>query len=395
MKMKKNILLAALISCSVFHGQINIQNEVIAASRAAENSKSGNYKDIFAGFYQLLATDLSGENKTIEFNSTLYKLKAQANPSVRLDYNYLKETFSRNLQFNFKANLDDDFNYEGFTGGVTYAILNARDKSVVTFDRNLHNAYAALQTNLDNIQTRLIIAINANPTYTPAQKAEKIGELNALGNQVINQQPITSTDTVLQQDYIRELNSEQVTFANLNGTPIADVNAFVTTIYNSRANFYSTIETKPLLTLSVNGTADKHGKFNKASIGTIFLAGNASGWNEIDLRANLNYADTLLISKPRANVNMKAGINFKIGKAVNNKSVFEVNKSVFEVKVYGEYNAIVRNVEPDEKKSNFLANADLRIRLTDDLWIPFTIKYDTESANFLGFMNISYNFGEK
>ena len=74
------------------------------------------------------------------------------------------------------------------------------------------------------------------------------------------------------------------------------------------------------------------------------------------------------------------------------KSSMIQNQSYFEVKVYGEYNAIFNNLIADEKKNNFLANSDIRIRLTDDLWIPITIKYDTDKSNFLGFLNVTYNF---
>jgi hypothetical protein len=43
----------------------------------------------------------------------------------------------------------------------------------------------------------------------------------------------------------------------------------------------------------------------------------------------------------------------------------------------------------------FSANAEIRLRVAEDLWIPFVIKYDIKNSNFLGFLNITYNFGEK
>ncbi|WP_281635842.1 hypothetical protein [Flavobacterium marginilacus] len=67
--------------------------------------------------------------------------------------------------------------------------------------------------------------------------------------------------------------------------------------------------------------------------------------------------------------------------------------SCFEIKALGEYTKIYKNVLPDEDDETITANLEFRIRLAKDLWIPITVKYDTERSNFLGFLNITYNFG--
>ena len=45
-----------------------------------------------------------------------------------------------------------------------------------------------------------------------------------------------------------------------------------------------------------------------------------------------------------------------------------------------------------EKKDVFTANADIRIRIIENLWIPLTVKYDLNKKNFLGFLNVALNF---
>ena len=79
-----------------------------------------------------------------------------------------------------------------------------------------------------------------------------------------------------------------------------------------------------------------------------------------------------------------AGINF---------SLFQGNahKSIIEFKPYLEYQSILSTTINNEKKDLFTANADLRIRITDNLWIPFTLKYDVKKGNFLGFLNVALN----
>ena len=44
------------------------------------------------------------------------------------------------------------------------------------------------------------------------------------------------------------------------------------------------------------------------------------------------------------------------------------------------------------KKDKFMANADLRLRIFENFWLPLTIKYDLDKGKFLGFLDIEFNF---
>jgi len=46
----------------------------------------------------------------------------------------------------------------------------------------------------------------------------------------------------------------------------------------------------------------------------------------------------------------------------------------------------------DEKNNQFLANADIRVRVLMNLWVPLILKYDVNNGKFFGFLNISFNF---
>ncbi|MDQ5930384.1 MAG: hypothetical protein QG594_2172 [Bacteroidota bacterium] len=400
MKAKITFLILSVLFSTIIRSQSletiknNAKKEVINAN---EKTKSGNYKDILTSFLQLASTNLTGEEKTIDFNSTLFAVKVKANPELNRDDYYVKERLSRNLQFNFKANLDKNFKYTGFTGGLTFAIVNNRDKSVAEFGKKFDTIFTEFNKNLSKDQAEIIKSINKEyadrmkeiPVETTKKNKdelekkiseERIKKFADFNNNIINpffnRKEITSTDTILIHNFNRELKAQNV-----------DLQKSAQDINDSVKKFYKEIESKALWTISADGTANKNGKFNQASFGTIYLKGNKEAWNEIDIRAKLTYADTLITEHlPRTGLNAKAGINFKIGKTPQKQSYFEI-------KALGEYNKIFNNVLPDEDEEVITANAEVRIRIADDLWIPFVIKYDIENSNFLGFLNLTYNFG--
>lgn len=375
--MKKLLLLFVfLVTVQVSAQEIN---EIkMRAFESAEASKSGNYKDLLSSFFQLAAKNISGENKSLDFNTTLFALKVKANEKYNQDIYFEKETFSRNLQFNFKANFDDDYKYTGFTGGLTYAIINGRDKQLANFtNTTLDSEFQKLIENIDAVQATQIALIYSDSETSEKAKAEKMASLQAARNAIINKTQVDEKD-VYGVEY----------YNSLKGKYDADINS----IFALADQYYKELEGKTLLTLSVDGTANDYGKFNRVSTEAVVLQGIKDSNFEMDLRGKFSYTDTLDTNLPRTDFKASAGINTIIGKKqYGNEKQF---KSFFEIKAYFEYSAIFKNRLPDEEKENFLANADFRLRIADDLWLPLTLKYDIENANFLGFLNLTYNFKE-
>ena len=373
----KKIITYSFLLISFFSFSQSNESELVKKN---ENSKSGNYKDVFSSFLQLASENFDPKTKSLNFNSTLFTIKSKADPELLKDENIRKAGFSRNFQFNVKLDLDNNYKYKGFTGGFTYAIVNGRDKSLaVLTDSKYGDLHEKFKKMLTKIRTELVKEMSSISDDTERQKAT-----DALDEEIENIKNANEpTNSSIYNNIIVKYNKSN---SIIEGYSDNDIKTLVAHIKKLKDSEYEKIDAKPLWTISADGTANTDCKFNKASLGTIFLVGNNKAWNEIDLRAKLTYTDTLKLEHlPRTGFNAKAGMNFKIGKDSNQKSYFEV-------KVYGEYNAIFNNLIADEKKSNFLANSDIRIRLTDDLWIPITIKYDTDKANFLGFLNVTYNF---
>ncbi|MDI1256414.1 MAG: hypothetical protein PSV16_09945 [Flavobacterium sp.] len=366
------IILTLLLSINV-----NAQESLMTMDN---NSKSGNFKDVLTNFYQLTTKDFAGDEKSIGLNTTLFALLSNAKPELLNDINYASATFSRNFQLNTKVDFDKTYSYTGFTAGISYSINN-RDATLANFNN-----------------TELAIRHALFAGYIAAA-AGPIGA--AIGGNAIEQQKLDEavedlldSKTNSTNPYVRQLLNAINPLVNADnlldksGAIITTGDALVLNLYDLKDDYYNTLAAKGLLTFSADGTSNTDGKFNKATFSIIYLKGNSQGNNEIDLRTKLVYADTLTSVKiPRIGFNATAGINFKIAKGSDKKSFFEI-KTAFE------YNSVLRNAIPDEDKNKILANAEIRFRILNDIWIPLTIKYDLDNANFLGFLNVTYNFGD-
>lgn len=352
----------------------NAQNKNIEQFRnITENSKSGNYKEILSSIFQLGTTNITSDEKSIEFNSTLLGIKSIFNSKILIDTNFVKEKFSRNFQFNAKLNLDEQFKYKGFTGGITYALINKRDKDVADFtETELALKFEFLKDEMTKIQNDLVREIPKNDINF----SDKIDSINTATSILINKE----FDKINKSNiYFDKIITE---FERRNES--SKLKDHIDEFHELRKNAYSEIEKKPLWTISLLGTSNDKGNNQKVSFGSIFLKGFKH--LELDIRTKLIYSDTLIeTSLKRIESKSSAGINYKMYK--------RNEQSVFEVKLYMEYNSVLKNLFIDEKKDTFLASSDLRLRVTDDVWIPLTIKYDIENSNFLGFLNITYNFG--
>ncbi len=377
---KKTLFLLLCLWCTASFAQTTpAGNNATSQFKEGENRKTGNYLEVLSSLYQMTTQNLTGPNKSIAFNSTLFAVKAEADPDLTKDFNFIKETFARNFQFNFKLNLDENYKYTGFTGGFTYAVINDRDRKLANFMKD-RRKYRDLISNYQDLNTKIVTATQTyianlakTPGITPAEIASEVAQIQQ-GLETLHQYHNTSG---FPADFLKQLDPN-----------LASLSAKVATLRDSA---YADIDRAALLTLSAQGSADDKGKLSRGTLALAFLKGNFLGKRtsaELDFRSRFTYSDTLVGAIPtqRTALNSTLGFNFVLVKAKAN------NKSLLELKAYGEYDNVFKGLMPGEKKDTFLANANLRLRITDNLWLPLTIKYDIEKSNFLGFLNVTYNF---
>jgi hypothetical protein len=361
----------------------------------SDDLKSGNWQDVLTSFMQLAANDITGPSHTLAFKSTLFALKLKADSSLLIDKNYIKQKFARNFQFNFSIALDSSYQFSGFNGGFTWAILNKRDNSVVQF---VNNPSQQFHYSLDSSVNEFYLSLRAKDA-----NGNIIKIINKKGQQVDSISLVNQKLCVAVKDTLDGILANNRVFSIL-----AFPKEFQKFISKNIENFYErennvlsehidSIGKLPLVTISGNGNFDKSkGLLNGGMAELVYLQGFSSkayisgqGTScESDFRINISTKDTMINSKnAMRNIwDINWGLNII---HLHNK------KSILELKPYIEYENIFSGLAPTENSNNFYANADLRIRITNSLWIPLTIKYDIKKGNFLGFLNLSFNISSK
>ena len=386
--MKKHYIIALLLCFTNMFSQDEIKNIEISKAekfRAVvekidkiEKSKTGNFKDAFYNIIQLTTKNFSEDEKSLELNTTLFKIMYNADLSEISDLTIKKSYFLRNFQINAKTNFDKNYKYTGISGGFTYAVINGRDKATLNLVKTIYAKNREIFMNeFRKIQSDLAVG---------KQEGIDLDLLNNASDTIVNGYIYDSSKNPYYDKIQIEFKKRANAIFDSNGKNIEtdEISEYVKALSQLRESEIKKVEAKALWTFSANGSTNTDGKFDKYSISTVFLKGIPKSSEEIDIRGTFTYADTALVK--RTAFNGKAGLNMII---LKNKTE---NISCFEVKVLGEYTKIFKNVLPDEEEETITANAEFRIRLGKDLWIPITIKYDTEKSNFLGFLNVTYNF---
>ncbi|CAD7803287.1 hypothetical protein CHRY9390_01056 [Chryseobacterium aquaeductus] len=331
-----------------------------------KETKSGNWKDVFTDFMQASLKDLTGENKSLQFKANLFALKSKADNSLLIDYNYAREKFSRNFQIEVGLDLDNDYKFKGFNYGFDWAIVNKRDSTVASLTKTETGEL------FDAISSEIMLAFNkyrndSNPSDEEIiQLKQKIDKILEEERYVPKDQLPKEIENLVSQNY-GQLSSK---FAHSFQAEIAR------------------IKRQPLLTVGFNSNFQKDSKFfDEYNVQMVYLQGIKSdrGSLEIDFRNKFRAKDSITTSVlKRKEFSSQLGLNISLMKVKD--------RSIIELKPGFEYTKIFSGLAENEKDNIFTANADLRIRILNNLWLPLILKYDMENNNLFGFLNVSFNF---
>lgn len=344
--------------------------------RTATDLKSGNWQDVLTSFFQFSISDLTGDSKALKFKTTLFGIKVKADSSILLDKKYVKEKFARNFQFDFSLKLDSQYKFKGFQTGFTWALVNKRDSTVFSLANTaIDTFYMVAQEELQDAFMRFKESLSDDSNHVKVANLALFKKVKILIDTALAQQGFSNTKSYPQefQPFLTEVYEKNIVKANK--------------LFNDELE---KLRRKPLLTLSVNSTFKNEQKaFKNGDMQVVYLQGIklTHSTTELDFRAGASIDDTLVaaITKQRFMFKASAGINFSLFRG-------SAQKSIFEFKPYFEYQSILSSLIRNEKRDVFTANADIRIRIMENLWIPLTVKYDLNKKNFLGFLNVALNF---
>lgn len=361
----------------------------------ADSLVSGNTKDVLTKFFQLAFNNLTGNNKEFNFNSNPFAVMLKSNPRLNIDHYYSKYNALRKLNFGFGIKLDTSYRFNGFSSGIKYALIDERDYTTSRlFAVGLQvNGFAAERKRLNTALRDFAQARFQVSAKTDADRKERNDFLAMVSVFFNKQTPFNSLDTGFQKtvmDIVQERNLQ-----NINNLLGADPSSSLRT--NDMKVFEALKDSIKNCALWIIGLSDTTYKdqfaFSNIVLNTEFSKGifkPRSGANNIEL--NIKAAANFLKDTMQTGNNLKrvvfdieAGFNWVIRDKYNQRPMFEFKASST---FYHNFTSLYQ----DEKRDVFTLNGMARIRVYEDIWVPFEIRYDPSNGNVFGFLNVKANF---
>jgi hypothetical protein len=381
--MKRTLLLCFALAYffATGHAQKNARLPLVADSLT-----TGNYKDVLNSFFQLAFNKLISDNKEIKFTSNPYAVMAKMDTSLLVDTNYYKYRRLRNLNFSFAARLDSSYKFNGFSSGVTYALINKRDETVSRVFLNMvaddFKVQELFGLNLD--LEAYISSLSGTPDIQEKIRNQKTsffkGEIDFSDLEPLLQEKIKQLAAEKNARYLLHLMEADAGF-NMKQTSQA--------LYDDYKNYFNN---KLLWTVSLSDTTYKNQfMFSNVVLSSQVVKGLDSlkvADIELDIKTALQYIDDSLHAGrdlKRSVFSFEPGINFVM-------KTKHIRKSFFEFELGGSFYHTFSGLYQNEKRNRVTINAIARVRIINDIWIPLEIKYDAESGNVFGFLNVRANF---
>jgi len=375
-----------LISSTCF-GQNDGSKATAPTVFTADSLASGNAKDVLTSFFQLAFDKLTGKDKQLNFSSNPFALMLKSDSSLNIDTNYGKYRSLRKLNFGAGLNLDSSYHFNGFSSGVKYALIDKRDTAASAWlHRSMDDDPLGHQKDsLHNLLVKFELTLDID---------QRSSFHNAIRQLFLKDTPFNKLDTTLQAK-VKEIITTDPKEFNLIAR-IIDTRPSSSLVREGRMIFDSlknVVKQGLLWTVGVSDTTyNDQFFFSNIVIGTEIVKGIGAyhqGSNlEFDVKGALHLLDDSLAKGrdlKRSLLTFEPGFNWVIRNKQNDQSWLEFQIS-------GVYSHNFTTLYSSEKRDSLTFNGTLRIRVYKDIWVPLAIKYDPKSGNFLGFINVRFNF---
>ena len=374
--MKRIISIALLVLGLPAFGQKKTTRQLI---RTAADLKTGKSQDVLASFFQLALEDITGSEKTLRFQSSLFAIRAKTDSTLLVDTSFLRQTHARNFVFSIAPSLDTGFHFISNTIGLKYALVNNRDKAIFNFTLPDENEWINIQRSLLNEYAQQLALGVGDPKY------------------------------MLARNFFADRNDEEEKRTSWRNVPAAFKKMLVAALANSRTFRFSTpesfrdtlsleyarlaryVENRSLWTLASAITNERSGRFSSFSLATEFLKGMMKNNSRMNLELNLTGRFTWEKDSSRGH---QAGRQLFSGAVGGNWIIIKNRRSqsLLELKMALAWEQVIRGKYEKEKRSVLTGLGTVRLRITNEWWIPIDFRYDPLSGNVFGFLSVKTNF---
>ncbi|MBI2729215.1 MAG: hypothetical protein HYX40_00410 [Sphingobacteriales bacterium] len=383
------LLLLVTIKGATQNGAIDLAKSIkekkekakqVAKENVADPNK--NFKSIVTdlfnggnGYYQALIKNgiLKQGDGEVQVKSTIYGLIRIFDSTRREDKFFRKLRWVRNIQIGLGAVMGEENKISELNSSLTVALINKR----VTNWKLFYEEISA--SDIEEVLVHIKKATDA---------------ADAIANRP-NPAPNDIEESKKADKQIEEF-SATLDFNKLSGLISDEEIETARAKWEKLTGKYDDIKKKisgaPLLTWGYEGNYGNN-KWSKINNKLEFIAGFGSKKDSVrnyDFYAGAFYnitQDTLNILKVlnRTTFSAKAGINKVLAKAKSDGS------SLIEVFGGGEYQNIIKGIYPNEVKSAFKFDLSLSFRVAQNLYLPFRLKWNTNTGKFEGLIDLKFD----
>ena len=346
-------------------------------------------------FRSLALNNIIGKKKELNFNTTPFAIMLKRNPDLSIDKNYSKYTPLRKLNISGGLKLDSSFNFNGFSSGIKYSIIDKRDASTSQFIFDaLSNKIPSLSDKEMDDQRHTLSLKLQEYVRSLRDDADKRNFFASNSDSLLRQDmPLKKLDPLFRKkvnEIVADENLDKLKDLFKNQSD-ESLKAYDDKKFNE---LKKKIKNSLLWTIGISDTTYKD-KFQFSNIVLMseisqgmFQADAGDNTLELNAKAAYNFSnDTLREGRnlKREIFTTEAGLNW----VIRDKTT---DISFFETKFSGTYYHNFASLYNGENRDSLTLNLTLRFKLIADIWVPLEVKYDPKSGNIFGFLNIKANF---
>lgn len=388
-------LIILLVLCHTCFSQTNngfAKNleDTIKFTKSANSGMSALSRDVFVKYFQIAANNIFGESRSITFNTSPYTLITELNPKLKNSRSYKDLSWLRKTNITAGLKLNENFSFNGFTSELKFALIDKTDPST----NNLFSEWLSkdsFRVSIDLLRTKINQSLRkiTDPVATANIDSSKVQFLyrKSISFAETSDEFKNLVDSIFTDDNDPKLN-EIKNWILKNRTELVS-----TAIKDRNSKYKDMLKKNSLWVIGINDSTYKDKfKFSSISVFSQFTKGisrpnTGSNW-EINISSILSYvSDSTLAERNLKRVVFEAKplLNYVLRDKENNYSLLEFALGASYVhRFMGKYIG--------EEKNTLYADAVLRIRLKDDIWLPLEIKYDPKNGNIFGLLSAKINF---
>ena len=350
----------------------------------ADSLATGNYKDVLTSFFQLAFDNLVGKNKELRFTTNPYAVMARLDTALLKDKYYYQYRHLRDLNFAFAVKLDTSYKFNGFSSAVKYALVNKRDETVsrvfldmVSTDKRTQELFAL------NLDLEAFIS-----GLDPDEQTRVRDQRTKFFTGQINFDQLDPAFRKKIEDLAKAKNAEYL-LNTIQSQPTFNMKKTSDDIYDAYKEYFNN---RLLWTIGISDTTYNDQFMFSNIVLTSEVVKGIDSLRTADLELNIKSAlqyldDTVKTGRDlqRSIFSFEPGINF----VLKTKNTL---KSYFEFKLSGSYYHTFSTLYENEKRDRLSINGTLRVRILNDIWVPLEIKYDPDTGNVFGLLNVRVNF---